>query len=139
MHMKMRNSLSRIGAVVDHQSEAGLEDAELFCDCPRSQQQQTEKVAVTGMCLPDVWHPLLRYDQNMHRGLRMHVLKSDQVFVFINNVRWNLTVDDFIENSHQGRGFEMQLVCPAFQCVSLHGIIMEIARVEVGETMRTPV
>ena len=37
-------------------------------------------------------------DQHMNRGLWLHIMKSDTVFVFVGDVGWDLAIDDFLKD-----------------------------------------
>ena len=45
-------------------------------------------------------HDSFRHDQDMHRGLRVYIMKSQRLFIFPNDLRRNLAPDDFLENGH---------------------------------------
>ena len=66
------------------------------------QQQMRAEVGVLRSQLTQGHHRLFGNQQNVYRGLRVNIPKSEAAVVFIDDVRWYFTVDDLQKNRQYG-------------------------------------
>src|SRR4030095_9046110 len=97
--MQMWDAFPRIGPAVNYDAKTVFE-FELFCNFGRGQQQVTQQFTATCLGIEQTWQHSLRNNQDMDRRLRVDIPKRNQVFFFQDNVSWNFTGDDFLENRH---------------------------------------
>ena len=93
----MWDRLAAMGAVVDHYTEA-FGEVEFLCDCSGRQEEMTEKGLVIGVSLSDTRDQFFGNDQHMDRGLRLHIMKGDAVFILVGDIGRDLAVDDFLKD-----------------------------------------
>lgn len=102
--MQVRDRFAAVGAVVDDKTVA-VREVLLPGDRRRREQEVPENVLVFAGGLTDARNEFFRNDQDVGRGLRIDVLQSDAVIVFVDLLRRDFAVDDLLENrffSHVG-------------------------------------
>lgn len=63
------------------------------------QQHLTQHSRLPFVAVGQGRHMLLRHDQQMHGRGRINIVKSDQVVIFMNSIRWNDASDDLAKNT----------------------------------------
>ena len=101
MYMQVRHGFAAVGAVVDHNAEAGAE-VQFFCQGLRRQQEMTEQSLVTGDGLIEARDKSLREDQHVHWRLRLDVVDGETQVILMDDLGGDLTVGDFLENGLHG-------------------------------------
>src|ERR1044072_1904772 len=99
--MQMRHAFARIRSAVDDDTVTSLVDAHLFREITGDEQKFSKESAIRFARSSQTWDDFFRHDQNMHRRLRIHILKGNRVFVLPNDLGRNFGRDNFFENSHE--------------------------------------
>lgn len=94
--MKMRDGLTSVGTIVDHNPETRIE-LELACELTRDQEAVAEDGLVVREGFADPGDRFAGYNQNMHRGLRVNVANGDALFVLVLESCGNVPCNDFFE------------------------------------------
>lgn len=94
MHMQMRNRLTGVRPVVDHQPEAGIVNPFLPRNRLRRHQQMPKKRLILRRGIAHPHNFLLGNNQNMHWRLRADVMKSQAKIIFISDPGWNFLRND---------------------------------------------
>lgn len=97
--MQMEHRLPGILAVVDDQPER-IANAELPRHLAGCKQQVAQQSLVFQIGIGQSGNFLLRHQQHMGRRLRVDIAEGEAMLVFVDDVGWNGTADDFAE---QGR------------------------------------
>src|SRR6266852_2683996 len=100
MNVQMRHAFARVRSAVDDNAIPGLLDVELFFELARKQQQFSENGALGFSGDGQTGARLLGNDQHANRRMRIYIMESNRVVVFPNNLRRNLTRDNFFEDRH---------------------------------------
>ena len=97
----MRNGLTRVRAVVHHESKSVLK-IQLFCDLAGNEEQVAEQGLVRGSGFANARNDLLWYDQQMDRRLRLDVMQHEAVFVLVLDFSGDFAGDNFFEEGWHG-------------------------------------
>ena len=82
MNVQVRDRLARVRAAVNHDAVTAFADAQFTREFLGGQKQLTEQLLIRFVSLGQPRNNPLRHDQNMHRRLRIHVLKGEHVVIF---------------------------------------------------------
>ena len=107
VHVEVRNGFAGVGAVVNHEAEAGGK-VEFFCDDVRDREQVAEDGFVGGRGCGEAWNQLFGDDQQVHGGLRLDVVEDDAEVVFVFDLGGDFAVDDALEDGFHRRGTESE-------------------------------
>ncbi len=94
--MQMLYCLQSILTAVDHDSVAVLK-AQLRSDILDLQHHISQDVRVLIGDIIDGCDVLLRDEQAVYRRLRIHIVEAENLIIFVNFVRWDLTISDHTE------------------------------------------
>lgn len=100
MQVQVRNAFARIRAAVDHDTVTGRKQIQLFRHRAGSEKQFSQERAIPWRCFGQSRHNALGNDQDVHRRLRIYVVKSKHLVIFPDDVGGNFAPDDFFENCH---------------------------------------
>ena len=103
----MRNAFARIRSAVDDDAVTALREIEFFRHHSRSEQQFPEQRLIGIRRLSQPPNAVLRNDEHVHRRLRIDIMKGEHVVVFVNDFRRNFAANDFLENGHAVRAFDL--------------------------------
>ncbi len=105
MAVEMRDRLARIGAVVNHQSKTALGKAEFGGDFGGFQQQVTENPRIVGVGSEDAGDRFSGDDQDVDGGFGVGVMEGHDLVVFIDDLRRDITINNFLEKrlAHRAR------------------------------------
>ncbi len=95
--MQVRHRFAGVGAVVEHEAETVLRQAQFPGDFGGFQQQMTEQGLVFRPRFGEARDGFLRDHEDMCRGLRGNVVESDDRVVLIDNPGRDPTSDDFLK------------------------------------------
>jgi len=95
--MQMRHGFAGVRAVVEHEAEAAALQTQFLRHLARFQQQMTERGLVFHGGFGKARDGLLRNEEDMGGRLRVDVPERDDQVIFIDDLRWNLACDDFLE------------------------------------------
>ena len=99
MNVKVIDRLSAIGAGVDDGSEA-VRQTKLFSHLAGNDEEMSQQGGITIRRVRQRPNPSLRDDQNVRGSLGVQVTKSECQFVFVDNVRRDLSINDLLKNRH---------------------------------------
>ena len=97
--MEVGHGFAAVRTVVDDQSIAGLFQAQLRGDVSGSEQQMADDAVVFDSGFGDAGNRFLRDDQRVDGRLRFDVAEGQHQVVFVNDVGWNLTLDNLLEDA----------------------------------------
>src|SRR4029077_17669641 len=97
---KMRNAFTSVRAAIDDDAIAGLLDPEFLGEIARNKQEFTKQCAIGFRRSGQTRNRFLWNNQDVHRSLRIHIMKSNRVVVFPDNLRRDFPGDYFLENGH---------------------------------------
>ena len=98
VEMKMRNRLARVGAAVGNNAETAGK-AGIGSDLFNGSQAGGNLFIVQPIDFSDGSNMLFRNHQDVERSLRINILKSKHIVIFINLGGRNLTMNDFAEQT----------------------------------------
>jgi hypothetical protein len=99
--VEMRNRFPAIAAVIDHEPESGILDAERAGDGAGSEEKMAEEVGVGISGVADAWDYTFWNHEDMDWGLRVDVAEGEAEVVIVDNVGRNLAGNDFLEWCHE--------------------------------------
>ena len=101
VHVQVRDAFAGVGSVIDHDTvPAGK--LELFGNIARSEQQFAKECAIAVRRIGQTQNDPLWHNQNVHRRLRVDIMKRNRLIIFPDDIRRDLSRDDFFENGHAG-------------------------------------
>ena len=95
--MQVVDGLSAVFAAVHHHAIA-IAQIELFCQIADDAPHVSDRRPVFVFDGIDRSNLLPRDHEDMHRSLRTDVMKRQAMIVLVNEFRWNLSVNDFLED-----------------------------------------
>jgi len=99
MQMDMKNRLTSVTAVVDHQPIATALEASFLCDTLRDKEQMTDPFAVFLPHAVNIRDMVFRNDKDMCRRLRIDVLKGDGKIILMYKPCRDRFLDDLAEDA----------------------------------------
>ena len=97
VEVEMRNFLAGVAAVVEDETVAASDEAEVFCDGGGFYQQMAEDGVVGRGGVFEGGNGFARDDEDMCGRHGLDVPKRDDVFVFVDDVGGDFFVADFLE------------------------------------------
>lgn len=95
--MKMWNGLSAVRTVVDHDPVA-FGEVQLFRGCGGDKEKVAEQGLIGRGRFGEARNVFFRYDQQMHRCLRLNVVKDHTEIVLVLDLGGDFAIDDFLKN-----------------------------------------
>lgn len=99
MNVQVIDRLSAIGAGVDDGPEA-VRQAELLGNLTGDDKEMSQQRGITIRRVGQRSNRLLGDNQDVRGGLSVQVTKSECQFVFVDNVRRDLSINDLLKNRH---------------------------------------
>ena len=97
--MQVIDRLPAVGAGVDDGAEA-VRQPELFGHDPGDNKEMPQQRGITIRRVGQRSNRSLGNDQDVRGGLSVKVTKGECQFVFVDNVRRNLSINDLLKNRH---------------------------------------
>jgi len=98
VNVKMEDGLSRAGADVEN-GAISLFDVALASDVGGGKVAVPDDFRVGGLCLLQPGKMLFRNDENVRRGLGIHIFEGEDIFVFVNLLSGNFAAKDAAEQA----------------------------------------
>jgi hypothetical protein len=99
MKMDMENRLSGIMAVIDDHTVTAFIKTPFGGDGPGNKEQVTDELSVRDNKTVNVGDMFFRHDERMDRRLGIDVLKSDRVFILVDDCCGDLFFDDLAKQA----------------------------------------
>ena len=100
----MRNRLSTVPAIVDHDPEAVFAQSFLFGDNTYAGEEVAEEILVGRVGLADPDDQLFRNEEQVNRGLRGDVPEAEAQVVLVDDVARDFPVCDLLEDGFLRHG-----------------------------------
>ena len=104
VHVKMRDRLGGVGAVVDHEAKPFLK-IQFFCERAGSEQEVAEHCLIGERRFTDARDGFFWDDQQMNRRLGLDIVEHDAEIILVFDLGGDFTVDDALEKSFGHRIF----------------------------------
>ena len=98
MHVQMENSLAGARTVVDHDARTALRNAQLPGNVGCGHEQVSEQTFVFRSCVAESRDLPLGDHEKVRRCLRRYVMERQAVFVFVKDLRRDLSSKDASEH-----------------------------------------
>ena len=98
--MQVRHRLPGIAAVIDHDAIAAFRDAFQPGHGARGEEQSAEQFGIEIARFTEPGEMPLGDDQDVERGLRIRVVKGNQIVGFMDDPGRNFSGGDFFKNGH---------------------------------------
>lgn len=98
--MEMRDALTRVATVVDHDAIAAFKHAQFRRDLAGREQHRTEQFRMLRTRVCETRDALPGHDENMDRSLGMNVMKGDKLIRLVNDICGDFASGDFFKNGH---------------------------------------
>ena len=99
----MEHRLAGVGVAVEDRAETARRVAALGGERGTTPDHPADKAVVLGRQVVQRRHVRARYDEHVHRRLRIDVGEGDELGVFIHARRRDLAGDDATEETHGGK------------------------------------
>ncbi len=91
--MEVKNRLTSLGTIVDHQPVA-IGDSHLLRHTPGDEEQPTQQALVSWLHTAHTRDVAVRHDKDVDGSLAVQVVERRHLFVLVDNTRRSLTGDD---------------------------------------------
>jgi hypothetical protein len=102
MHMKVRDSLAAVGAVVDDEAETGVGfvDAKIGGNRACCEKEVAKDIPVLRSGFADSRDGLFWNDEDVAGRLWTDILEGETKLVLVNDIGRDFAVDDLLKNAH---------------------------------------
>jgi hypothetical protein len=97
MDVQMGHGFAGVGAMIDHQTVAGIVDSEIPSDVAGGGEHPAQDGGVLGLGLADARDGLFWEHDDMYRGLGIDVADDEEIVFLVDDLGGDLPAGDFLE------------------------------------------
>ena len=97
MTVQVRNSLTRVTAVIQHKPKSVISQTKRTSHLRRLKQQVTQQRLILRLSLVDTWDRLARDHQDMSWRLGGDIAERHDLVILVNDVRRDFLIADFFK------------------------------------------
>ncbi len=103
--MEVGDGFTGVGAVVDDEAEPALSESKVLRDLGGFQEQMTEDPRIVGVGSEDAGDRFSGDDQDVDGGFGVGVMEGHDLVVFIDDLRRDIMINNFLEKcfAHRAR------------------------------------